>query len=1100
MKRHLFILYFFLSGMCGLIYEVVWVRLFGLVVGVTIYSFTTVLVAFMSGLALGGYLGGRYADKTTRNPLRVYGILELAVGIYALIIPFLIKALEPLFSFFYQNFEQNSLAFLLIRFFICTLVLMVPTTMMGATLPVLVRHAYAGREHFGWTTGRLYAVNTLGAVFGSFIGGFVLIPVWGQSATIYAAAAVNLLIFSVVFLFHREREEAVKEAPVLEAIRERLKPVGPAALVVLAGYGLSGAAAMSYQVAWTNALILSIGTTIYAVGLILTAFISGLGIGGAAMSPFADRIKRPLLWAGIIEILIALSAVAVVPAIGRLPLWVQSLQTLENYNRDMAIRFLVTFGLIFIPTFLMGALLPVICRVYGEKRGGAGRAMGHIYSSNTLGSVIGSFLTGIFLISWLGLRVTIFSSSVMSLLVGAAFLLFSEIRRWKAGVILASLSIILGISIWLTPPWRPEVMNLAPYIYGREYEELLKEGDDILETISYFNDPIYYKEGTTAVVSVTRDNTTQNIALLINGKVDASSKGDMPTQILTGHLPMILCKNPHRVMVLGLASGVSLGSVTLHPVEEIDCLEISPEVVEASHFFDHVNHEPLSDPRVNMIVNDGRHHLTYTKKTYDVIISEPSNPWISGMGVLFTKEFFELARERLNPSGVFLCWVGVYNLDEETTRLFIRTFGSVFPEMTLWESIPGSDYLLMGSRQKFRIDFDQYMDNFSNPKVAEDLKRINETPLRVLARFLMGPEALARFAGKGPIHTDDKREMEYILPRRMANNPYEKRTHSLYTQFFKYSEDISSYLGFSSQEDREKIMTQLKPCIQGRKYIMQSLVAGTDPSARHYDQVLYLEQAWGVCPGDVSVKDQILTNYYSRADSYLKVSRIKEAAEDLIKIIRLSEQDTLVYDTLGKISYDLGNRESARQWYETSLKIDPEDAKALFLLGLVEFDSGQNEDSRKHLEAAIQYSPEYFKKDRIRAHYRPLSGYMGWRIDAMALDRLGELSLREGKLAEAENHYRKALLLQEDFERARLGLAMTLINQQRFHEAVFEYNKILEKNPDSILGHFYLGNLLSRRRGSEEEARMHWRRVLELDPNFPAREFIQARLQEKPTP
>jgi len=1100
MKRHLFILYFFLSGMCGLIYEVVWVRLFGLVVGVTIYSFTTVLVAFMSGLALGAYLGGRYADKTTRNPLRVYGILELAVGIYALIIPFLIQALGPLFSFFYQNFEQNSLVFLLIRFFICALVLMVPTTMMGATLPVLVRHTYAGREHFGWTTGRLYAVNTLGAVFGSFISGFVLIPVWGQRATIYSAAMVNILIFAVIFLFHREMEEAVKEAPVLSAIKERLKPLGPAALVVLVGYGLSGAAAMSYQVAWTNALILSIGTTMYAVGLILTAFISGLGIGGAVMSPFADRIKRPLFWAGIIEIIIALSAVAVVPAIGRLPLWIQSLQTPHHYNQDLAIRFLVTFGLIFVPTFLMGALLPIICRVYGEKRGGAGRAMGQIYSSNTFGSVLGSFLTGIFLISWLGLRVTIFSASVASFLVGAAFLLLSDLRRWKAGVTLAGLSIILGVSIWLTPPWIPEVMNLAPYIYGTEYKEIMKEKDSILESLSSFSEHLYYKEGATALVSVTRDKATQNIALRINGKVDASSSTDMPTQILSGHLPMIFCEDPHRVMVLGLASGVSLGAVTRHPVEKIDCLEISPEVVEASQFFDHVNHDPLSDPRVNMIINDGRHHLTYTKKTYDVIISEPSNPWISGMGVLFTKEFFELAKERLSPSGVFLCWVGIYNMDEETTRLLVRTFGSVFPEMTLWDSVPGNDYLLMGFRQKFEVDFDHYMDKLSSPKVAEDLKRINETPLRILSRFLMGPKALAKFAGQGPIHTDDKREMEYILPKRMAKNSYEKRTHPLCNQFFEYSENIFSYLRFSSPGDREKIMAQLEPCIRGRKHIMQSLLAATDSPPRHYDEILYLEQAWDVCPGDVSVRDELLLNYYSRANSYLEGSRIKDATSDLIKIISLNEQDTLVYDTLGKIAYDNGDKESARPWYEASLKIDPADARALFLMGLLEFDSRRNEAARGYLESAVRLFPEFRKKDEMRLYYRPLSGYMGWQVDAMALDRLGELSLRERKLSEAEDSYRKALLLNENFESARLGLAMTLINQERFHEAVSEYNNILERNPDSILGHFYLGNLLSGRRGGEKEARIHWRRVLELDPNFPAREFIQDRLKEKPGP
>ena len=788
-----------------MIYEVLWVRLFVLVMGGTVYSFTTVLVAFMAGLALGGWLGGKYADRMKRSPLLVYAALEGVIGLYCLMIPFLISGLDPVFTLLHPFVSAHNLAGLLLRFFFSGLVLLLPCTLMGATLPILVRYSFQGPGQLGKTTASLYAVNTFGAVAGSLASGMILLPKIGQSATLYFAAGINFFIFfSILFLVRLRRPES---GPVQEQVPGvvRSPGAGSGSALLLLLYGLSGAAAMVYQVAWTRALILSLGTTLYVLSMILTAFIAGLGLGALAVRPMVDRISRLWLWTGVLELLVGFSAWLVVPLFARLPLWMAAAHRPDCYFVWLSEEFFAGFALIFIPTFAMGALLPLVVRLYQSLRGGAGSAVGAVYAWNTIGAIFGAFLCGFFLISRIGLRNSLILASVANVGVGLAFILNE--KKMLAAKLAAFAAAIASISalFFLVPGWDPQIINSGPYLNFNNYGGL--SAADIEQSLKSDSRNLFYKEGAEATVSVSESITDGALSLRINGKADASTGDDMITQVFLGHFPFLFNPGAEKVMVLGLASAVTLNSVLTHPVKQAVCLEISPEVVEASKYFGAVNHHPLKDARTVLIVSDARDHLAHSADKYDAIISEPSNPWIGGEGLLFTDEFFKQARARLNPGGVMVLWIGIYDLDVEALRMLARTFINEFPQATLWESVVGSDYLFVGAPAAAVVDYSAFKVWFNTPRVKYDFERVGiDWPEQVIARFLMGPRELAAFAGVGPLHTDDKRQLEMRVPEVNYLRSFGQNTVPSVKAIREHRGLPGQYLKFDIPEDEKDLL------------------------------------------------------------------------------------------------------------------------------------------------------------------------------------------------------------------------------------------------------------------------------------------------------
>jgi len=763
-KNSILLIYllFLLSGCTGLIYEVVWVRELVLVLGGTTYAITTVLVAFMSGLALGSFLAGKLSDGL-RQPGRIYGLLEICIGIYGLSVPLLLGLAEPLYKTLYPHVADMPGILTGVRFLVGSIILLLPTTFMGATLPILVNYITKEGQAFGRSVGLLYGINTFGAVLGTMAAGFWLIPTFGLTRTTWVAAGANLLIGLTAIVLLRSSQEAegkVKPAPVKVKLKDLAHEVTPALrLAVLMGFALSGFAAMVYQIAWTRALIMSVGSSTYAFTCILSAFILGLALGSLVIARWVDRWSRPVFIFAVFELGIALSAVLIIPIYGRIPLIVKHMVSnyAQHYGLLLTYQFILIIAVTIVPTVLMGAIFPFVTRIIAVKDGESGAAVGRAYAVNTLGTIFGSFFAGFVMIRLLGIRNSIVIAALLNALIGVWLLVQSK----PAGEpirnrLLGSALVVLAIPMFavLTGEWDRLLLSSGPYL-GRDQKKQQKI--------------VYYGEGIDTTVAVMQEKGG-GLTLAVNGKPDASTDlTDMPTQLLLGHLPALLTDNGKDACVIGLGSGITLGALAKYPTyRRLDCVEISDQVIKAARCFDEYNDNVLTaDSRVNLIRADGRNHLLLTDRTYDIIVSEPSNPWIAGVSNLFTREFFELSEKRLKENGKLCVWLQSYSISLDDFKIVVRTLCDVFDFVSIWQSSE-SDYLMVAGRCPFAIPVDSALERFKRSSVWEDLYRagLGEFGL-VMGSYITSGNVLGEWAASAPIHIDDNPRLEFSAARNL---------------------------------------------------------------------------------------------------------------------------------------------------------------------------------------------------------------------------------------------------------------------------------------------------------------------------------------------
>jgi spermidine synthase len=843
--KGLILLFFFLSGACGLIYEIVWTRLLTLVIGNTVFSVATVLTAFMSGLALGSYIAGRVMERPF-NPIRVYGLLEGGIGLYCLLIPKLLQVMVPLYQLIYNELTTSFFLFSLIRFFFCSLILLIPTAMMGATLPVLSKYFVDRYQRLGWTIGKIYSLNTFGAALGSLVSGFVLLPYLGTSLTIYLAAFINLAIAFVVILLSWGTPPGLPALPGISKPLSKPKEVGTRAkgksilkphphmplspiLLELSVWSLaaSGFASMTYELAWTRVLSLAIGSSHYAFSLILTTFILGLALGSLLLSRYLDNCKDLLGIFGQLQLSIGLIALILIPLLPQLPIIM--VRVLQNYGQRFYLLQGIEFGLIFllllIPTLLIGITFPLISKVYTKGVEKVSSSVGRVYAINTVGSILGSFVSGFILIPYLGLQKTIVAAALMNILPGLLIIFLNPGFSIPNKLLKLSIGLFLTLIIlYFTPSWNRYVLNSGAYIYYSIYQPI-SGGDSfsIKEAMESQGKILYYKEGVTATVSVYERAIDRALTLQINGKVDASTRHrDMPTQILTAHLPLLLHPAPEQVLLIGLGSGLTLGSIEQYPVKEIDTVEISPEVVEAAALFQKFTHNALADSRLNLIIGDGRNHLLLRKKRYDVIISEPSNLWIAGMGNLFSADYYRLVKQRLKENGIICQWVQAYNLSDTNFRSLLKTFTQAFPASSLWEISTGGDYLLLGGMREFKIDLPRLEHRLAQPEIKADLARIGRDNIySILGIFVMDGAEASLYAKDAAVHTDDNNLIEF----RASQDLYlPVRTDKLLEGLAPHRKPIIPLVS-NWGRDREEYENTLQRVYQARLHITRGILS-----------------------------------------------------------------------------------------------------------------------------------------------------------------------------------------------------------------------------------------------------------------------------------
>lgn len=762
---------FFLSGATGLIYQVLWLRLLGLIFGHTVYAITTVLAAFMGGLALGSFL---FARRTARinNLIRTYGWIEIGIGGYCALLPFLLLLASHLYLGLHSALAFSYNAFSFVQFLLIFSLLLVPTTLMGGTLPVLSQALVKHETGMGQKVGALYAVNTFGAVIGVILAGYLLLPLLGNRATIAIAAVANVAVGVLAITYSRSWRAS--EAEAVQPEQGRAAPVAPAtslnrgssdlgAWLTVAALGVSGAVSMIYEIAWTRALALVIGSSTYAFTSMLVAFLVGIA-GGSALYSWLWGLRRasPAAFA-LIQVGIGLAVTLTLLLFERMPeLFLIALRWSDSPMFVQLAQFAVSAGSLLPSTLLIGATFPCAVAVAVRRARRVGQDVGQIYAVNTLGAIAGTVIGGFLLIAAIGVHGSIKVGIALNLLLGAA--LFATLPRrasaWRWGGIGAAL--IAAIGLLFIPPWDQRVMSSGPAIYGKWYLEATQRTSlaDILRTQQL----LFYRDGLSGTVSVNQQG--QHVFLRVNGKMDAGTAVDMPTQLMSGHLPLLLHPAPRAVLVIGLGSGITAGAVTRHPIERLDIAEIEPAVVEASRFFVREHRDVLKDPRVRTVIADGRNFLLTTPDSYDVIISEPSNPWIGGLASLFSVEFFQLARQRLRPGGIMLQWLQGYNIFPEDLRMIVKTFRTVFPSTSIWNTIRG-DFLFVGKAEPMPLDPHIVKARYhTNPGVWGDLERFGVSGWSgVLGYFMLGEADTARFSEGAGLNTDDRLPLEFSAPR-----------------------------------------------------------------------------------------------------------------------------------------------------------------------------------------------------------------------------------------------------------------------------------------------------------------------------------------------
>ena len=775
--RRVAIALFFLSGAAGLAYEVVWLRLLVLVFGSAHFAVTVVLTAFMAGIGLGALVAGRWVDRTAWHPLAVYGLLEVGIGVSALAVPPLIDGIRPIAASLPSAVGATFYIGSLVRFLLSLAVLIVPTMLLGGTLPVLGRLVRSAEGGAGRGVAILYAANVAGAVLGVMVTGFVLLPLAGAARTGAAAAAVNVALGVAALAASRVWP---LEASAAEPTAPRAPDPGPFPRLVV---GAAGAIAMTYEVAWSRLLGLVLGSSVYAFTVMLATFLAGLAAGASLGSRWAAEGAEPRAALRRLAAVIAGGAAAgyvtlhVLPALPAtyaaafhgLGLADGSAALAGRAVRLAALEFAVAGAAMLPAAICAGMVFPLTLGIVVNDPRRVGRTVGALSAASTAGTIAGAAFAGIVLLPVAGLQGSLLAA------VGAGLLLAAVVcgrgarrppgRRWLAPV---GVGVLMAVLVAARPPWEPLVMNSGVFQYAPELGAAARTRDGFRAAQRDDAEVLFYEEGLTANVLVARQPSTDNVWLSIDGKIDASSRSDLATQLLLGHLPMVWRSagpDEASAAVIGYASGITTGAVTRHAPARVAAVEIEPAVIRASFLFDDVNHAPLEDPAVRLVESDGRTFLAADGDPYDVIVSEPSNPWMTMAANLFTREFFEAGRGRLAPGGVFSQWIQLYGMRPEDLRSLVATFAAAFPRVAMFWGIPGRDLVLLGSDAALGVDVARLEAALSRATVAADLARIDIRGVEDLLAFYLTDDAGARaFAAGAPLNTDDNGRIEFRAP------------------------------------------------------------------------------------------------------------------------------------------------------------------------------------------------------------------------------------------------------------------------------------------------------------------------------------------------
>ncbi len=764
----------FSSGFCALVYQTAWLRSLRLVFGASTAASAAVLAIFMAGLGFGGLILGRRADRQ-RNPLRFYALLEAGISLGAGLSPWLVLLVQKSYIALGGSEALGPVGGSAVRLLLSVLVLGGPTFLMGGTLPAMARAVEEASDPGRRATGLLYAVNTLGAVVGALITTFWALEILGIQRTVWVAALLNLLV-AVRAWSLSQRMETDSEAPVVVAapapeVEETPEPSGmPGWFVPVAAAGV-GLAFLLMELVWYRMLAPLLGGSSYTFGLILAVALLGIGIGGLLYGAGPLR-RRPTLAGFAATCSLEALALAFPLALGdRLAVLAALLRPFAGVGfLPLVLGWTVVTTIVVLPAAIVaGYQFPLLIALLGSGRRQVGREIGVTYASNTVGAIVGSIAGGFGLIPLLSAPGVWRLVAVLLLVLALVAVVLDQRagKSWRPAtvpILLAVLAAVFAAAPGPTAFWRH-----SPIGAGRVDSRWSgpNEVRNLMETRR--RTVVWERDGIESSVAL---DMGQEVAFLVNGKADGSARSDAPTQIMGGLVGSMLHPDPKRSLVIGLGTGSTAGWLAAVPsMERVDVVELEPAVVRVAEILSGVNHDALNNPKINLSFGDGRELLLTTSETYDVIFSEPSNPYRAGIASLFSEDFYHAVHDRLRPGGIFLQWLQGYELDAEVVSTVYATLGAAFPAVETWE-INAGDLLLVATREPLVHDFDRVRVRAGQSPYREALLRtwgVGGAP-GFYSGYIASP-AFARSVQKRTgtwINTDDRPILEFGFARNLG--------------------------------------------------------------------------------------------------------------------------------------------------------------------------------------------------------------------------------------------------------------------------------------------------------------------------------------------
>ncbi len=750
MNRRLWLLYvcFLVSGASALIYQIVWQRMLTLVFGVTTFSVAAVVSAFLAGQALGARVFGGPVDRS-RRPVHFYAGIELGIGLLGLLSAWMVPSILEAFIAVYRTLAPGWFGSNLIRFGLTFVAVGIPSTLIGATAPAMARLVSRWAGSIGVGFGRFYAVNTVGAVLGAALAGFVLIRQIGVHSTLLCAVAGNALVVALALLAARLSRDPAAESPA---------PAGPSAggtipldsrsRFALAVAAVAGFVALAYEIVWVRLLAVFTLNSVYVFTMILTVYLTGLAVGSALAARLLRRGTDPVRALVLVQLGLALFApltIAAAPA----AIGVNIMQTDASETWIFGMEYVMALGVALLPGVLIGMTLPLLAGVFRVSVSQAGAVVGKLYAWNAVGTIAGTTATGLLLIPFLGLRGTLLGLAACNVLIAAAADRMAD-RRSIGGCT----HTLAGAGVFAL---------LVAFVPGHvRFYRPSPLPDEIILT---------YAEGPHATVHVAQYGLGADSYRILY--VDSKSVAGTYDQIVTdqkmlAHLPLLLHPNPERSLTVGFGTGGTSYSMTLHGIT-VHCVEIEPCVPRTCRLFESENFGLVGPDRdaglFRLILDDARAWLHVAPDPYDVIVTDITSIQYRDNGNLYTAEYFRLMKDRLAGGGLAVAWVPISGITPDQLKVLIRTFVAVYPHASAWYMIntPTDFVILVGGAERLTLDLHDMAQRMNRAMVRRDLDRIGlADAYKLTACLLLAEDDLRRYAGDGPIHTDDRPILDYM--------------------------------------------------------------------------------------------------------------------------------------------------------------------------------------------------------------------------------------------------------------------------------------------------------------------------------------------------